>query len=130
VIAVDQSSRAGHESFRNGTVIAWTAEVPDTDDRYVAIFNVTDLQQTFQVDWSAVGIAVEPRGVRDLWERKDMAASRQLTAELRPHASVLYRVTATPRVQRQARVADGHQFNNRTSTFPVGLSPFNPTLPE
>jgi alpha-galactosidase len=130
VIAVDQSSRAGHESFRNGTVIAWTAEVPDTDDRYVAIFNVTDLQQTFQVDWSAVGIAVEPRGVRDLWERKDTAASRQLTAELRPHASVLYRVTAAPRVQRQARVAEAHQFNNRTSTFPVGLATFNPTVPE
>jgi hypothetical protein len=99
VIAVDQSSRAGHESFRNGTLIAWTADVPDTDDRYVAVFNVTHVQQTLQVDWTAVGIAVEPRGVRDLWERKDTVASRRLTAELMPHASVLYRLTGVPRVE-------------------------------
>jgi alpha-galactosidase len=93
VIAVDQSSRAGHESFRNDTFIAWTADVPDSGARYVAVFNVTDGQRTFEADWSALGITVENPVVRDLWERKDIGNSRRLTVPLRPHASALYRVT-------------------------------------
>jgi hypothetical protein len=93
VIAVDQSSRAGHESFSNGNFIAWTADAPDRNTHYIAVFNVTDVQQVLETQWSAVGIAIKNPVVRDLWERKDIGPSRTLAVRLKPHASVLYRVT-------------------------------------
>jgi hypothetical protein len=97
VIAVDQSSSAGHESFRKGAFVAWTADAPERNTHYIAFFNVTDVQQAFEADWSAVGIATKDPVVRDLWERKDIGPSRTLAVRLRPHASVLYRVTGGTR---------------------------------
>jgi hypothetical protein len=46
---------------------------------------------------AAVGIATKDPVVRDLWERKDIGPSRTLAVRLRPHASVLYRVTGGTR---------------------------------
>jgi len=94
VIAVDQSSRAGHEIFRDGTFVAWKADAPDLNTSYVGLFNVTDVEQAFEADWSAVGIAVKDPVVRDLWKHEDIGVSRRLAVRLRPHASVLYRVTS------------------------------------
>jgi hypothetical protein len=99
VIAVDQSSSAGHESFRKGAFVAWTADAPGRNTHYIAVFNVTDVQQAFEADWSAVGIATKDPVVRDLWERKDIGPSRTLAVRLRPHASVLYRVTGGTRTE-------------------------------
>jgi alpha-galactosidase len=92
VIAVDQASSAGRESFRNDTFVAWTADAPDLNSHYIAVFNISDVQQDFEADWSAVGVTVKNPVVRDLWERKDIGAARTLAVRLRPHASVLYRV--------------------------------------
>jgi hypothetical protein len=92
VIAVDQASSAGHESFRNDTFVAWTADAPDLNSHYIAVFNISDVQQDLEADWSAVGVTVKNPVVRDLWERKDIGAARTLAVRLRPHASVLYRV--------------------------------------
>jgi alpha-galactosidase len=98
VLAVDQSSQAGHEAFRNDTFVGWTAAVPGSADRYVAVFNVTDASQTLQMDWGSLGIAVDSPVVRDLWQRRDMGPARRLSVALPPHASVLYRVSALPHV--------------------------------
>jgi hypothetical protein len=92
VIAVDQSSKAGHEAFNNGAFIAWQADASELNTSYVAVFNVTDTEQALDVDWSAVGIAVKNPAVRDLWEHKDRGTLSRLAVRLRPHASVLYRV--------------------------------------
>jgi hypothetical protein len=96
VIAVDQASSAGHESFRNDKVVAWTADAPGLNTFYVAVFNVTDAQQDFEVGWSTVGVSIKSPVLRDLWERKDSGAALTLAVRLRPHASVLYRVMAPP----------------------------------
>ena len=40
-----------------------------------------DVQQAFEADWSAVGIAVKQPVVRDLWERKDLGTSRTLKVQ-------------------------------------------------
>ncbi|MFL6602779.1 MAG: glycoside hydrolase family 27 protein [Steroidobacteraceae bacterium] len=97
VIAVDQTSRAGHEALRKGTFIAWKADAPELNTSYVGLFNLADGEQAFDADWSAVGIAVKDPVVRDLWEHRDLGVSRRLEVRLRPHASVLYRVSQAPK---------------------------------
>src|SRR6516225_8399184 len=39
VLAVNQASSGNHQLSRKDDLIVWTAEVPDSPDRYVALFN-------------------------------------------------------------------------------------------
>ena len=96
VLAVDQHSTHGHESFNDGTFIVWTADAPEGGGQYVAIFNVSDTRKTFHSDWSAIGVRVAKPVVRDLWARKDLG-TLAATVELPAHASALYRVSQPQR---------------------------------
>jgi hypothetical protein len=92
VIAVNQHSSAGHESFRNGTFVVWTADLPNGSGQYVAVFNISDVRQTLQANWNTIGVNISKPLVRDLWERKDVGDLDALRLELQPHASALYLV--------------------------------------
>ena len=93
VLAVNQESTAGHQSYRDGDTIAWTADVPGKADKYVAVFNAADTAQVVSLKWSDVGVAAAGVAVRDLWESKDLGTQSSIRISLAPHASVLYRVT-------------------------------------
>lgn len=93
VIAVNQQSSGNHESYRKGNFIAWTADVPNSGDRYVAVFNVGEQEDTLSAGWQELGVAGETMKIRDLWARKDMGESGKATVSLRPHAAVLWRVS-------------------------------------
>jgi hypothetical protein len=92
VIAVNQNSSAGHESFRTGTFVVWAADVPDGSGQYVAVFNISDVRQILQVNWDTIGVNISKPLVHDLWERRDVGALDGLSLELQPHASALYLV--------------------------------------
>lgn len=47
VLAVDQNSRNNHQLFRQDDLIAWTADVPDSPDKYLALFNARDPEDGF-----------------------------------------------------------------------------------
>ncbi len=100
VLAVDQHSEAGYESYREAGIIAWTADVPSSDARYVAVFNTTDTDQNINLPWTAVGLRGAPTAIRDLWQRQDEKSTATLHTTLRPHASVLYRVAPPQRTIR------------------------------
>jgi alpha-galactosidase len=57
------------------------------------VFNLGDSAQTIKYSWTDLGLGAKSYKVRNLWERKDAGAVAGLTATLRPHSSVLYRVT-------------------------------------
>ena len=42
VIAVNQNSTNNHQLFHNGDRIAWVADIPDTKEKYLAVFNACD----------------------------------------------------------------------------------------
>jgi hypothetical protein len=44
VIGVNQNSANGKELFRENDLIAWTADDPETGDKYLALFNASDKQ--------------------------------------------------------------------------------------
>ena len=93
VLAVNQGSAGGHQSYHLGDVIAWTADVPETSAKYVAVFNIGDVPKTVNLQWTDVGISSGAPTVRDLWTRKGLGKESGIRLSLAPHASVLYKVT-------------------------------------
>ncbi len=48
VLAVDQHSMGGHQLFRNDDLIAWVADMPQSTDKYLALFNANDPPESHQ----------------------------------------------------------------------------------
>ena len=93
VLVVNQHSDNGRESYREGSTIAWTADMPGSGAKYVAVFNRGDTGETIDLPWSKVGVDWSSPKVRDLWQHKDLKGLETIHITLRPHASVLYKVT-------------------------------------
>jgi alpha-galactosidase len=94
VLAVNQKSTGGRQLFANGNQIAWVADVPGSQAKYIAVFNVGDTsdEQT-RIAWSDLGLG-GTCDVRDLWARKEVGrATDGTTVAVKPHGSVLYKVT-------------------------------------
>jgi alpha-galactosidase len=94
VLAVDQHSTHNHQSFEDGNIRAWVADIPASNDHYVGAFNLGDKSETLNLPWNKLGIKAPSVEVRDLWEKSSLGEKNALQVELRPHASVLYRVSA------------------------------------
>lgn len=95
VIAVNQRSTNNKQLFRHEHAIAWIADVPESHDRYLALFNTSDIASAVSIDAEALGYdkAVQ---IRDLWARADLqkAPVNDFEPILPPHGSGLYRVSA------------------------------------
>jgi len=94
VIAVDQHSSGGHQSYRSEAVIAWTADAADKTSKYVAVFNTSDRQRDIELAWHDVDVQAQKASVRDLWGRRDEGMQDRVKVSLAPHACVFYRVVA------------------------------------
>lgn len=85
---------------------AWTADVPDSKDKYVAIFNTSPLpSHSHHTDAAPASIVVSlkdlgltsPCRVRDLWAKHDLGQTmNDIRAVVVSHGAVLYRVQPTP----------------------------------
>jgi len=93
VLAVDQRSSGNHQSLEAGNLRAWIADAPGGKDHYVAVFNLGDSLERVDLPWSKLGVSAGTGEVRDLWERTTQGSKDGVHVELRPHASVLYRVS-------------------------------------
>jgi alpha-galactosidase len=93
VLEVAQNSIGNRQVFERGNVRAWLADVPGTNDKYVAVFNLGDIAAKTHLNWTELGIQIANPAVRDLWLHKDLGREKNLDVTLRPHASVLYRVS-------------------------------------
>jgi alpha-galactosidase len=101
VLAVNQASTHGHETYRKDGIIAWTAEgnpsAGKPQARYVAVFNTREAAKTVQLSWQSLGVAAHSSSVRDLWQQataaNDVADGNGIHLSLAPHASVFYKVT-------------------------------------
>jgi alpha-galactosidase len=93
VIAVDQHSRDNHAVINTGNAAVWLARPERGHDDYLALFNLTDAQQTLAYSWKDLGLSGSKYELRDLWERKAFAPAASVSITLAPHASVLYRIS-------------------------------------
>ena len=92
VLDVDQHSKDNRAVITDDKVAIWTARPDSAAGRYVSVTNLADSQQSFDYDWTKLGLASGSHAVRDLWKSEDLGAQPSLKVTLQPHASVLYRV--------------------------------------
>jgi len=92
VLAVNQHSTNGHQSYRQGDTIAWTADAPGENAKYVAVFNIGEGRQAIDLKWRDLGITTKQAPVRDLWMHADLGTKEQIHVSLARHASVFYKV--------------------------------------
>jgi alpha-galactosidase len=91
VLAVDQNS-ANNRQLSSGTRQVWTADVPGSTDRYVALFNRESGTANVSVDLADLGIG--SAAVTDLWSGASLGTvNGTLTRSLPAHGAGLYRLT-------------------------------------
>jgi hypothetical protein len=95
VIAVDQHSHSARPVVNDAKKAAWIAKPDSGGGAYIALFNLGDAPQTVAYPLQSVGLSGTSFTVRDLWEHKGLGNRDQLKVDLSPHASALYRITAT-----------------------------------
>jgi hypothetical protein len=93
VIAVDQRPTPGRQLFRHGDLIAWVADVPESPDKYLALFNAQDDSDAeISVDLADIGLHRHAR-VHDLWKHSDLGLfPERFAARIPPHGAGLFRL--------------------------------------
>jgi len=98
VLNVDQNSSGNHPLFKRDGFIAWTADVPGSPDKYVALFNTRDPQP--DAHGAKVPVSLADLGfdgachIRDLWNEKDLGECKnQFAPQIHWHGAGLYRIT-------------------------------------
>ncbi len=92
ILGVNQNSSNNRQLSDKDGIIAWTADVPGSKDKYLAVFNTTKKETEAAVDLSTLGMSGTIK-VRDLWKKADMSPIEgSLKAKIPSHGAVLYRL--------------------------------------
>ncbi|GIF02414.1 hypothetical protein Ari01nite_98780 [Paractinoplanes rishiriensis] len=91
VLAVDQNS-TNNRQLTGGTRQVWSADVPGTTDKYIALFNREG--STADVSVNLAGLGIQSATVTDLWSGAALGtATGALTRSIPAHGAGLYRLT-------------------------------------
>lgn len=92
VLEVNQNSTKNQQLKAENGLIVWTADVPGTEDKYVAFFNINDTGiSEISVTLAELGVSVNYTA-KDLWSKEDKGTvTDKFTVSVEPHASVLVR---------------------------------------
>jgi alpha-galactosidase len=93
VLEIDQNSSGNRQVLERSNLRVWLADVPEGQGKYAAVFNLGDVVETIHLNWTELGIQIANPAVRNLWLHKNLGHQKNLDVTLRPHASVLYRVS-------------------------------------
>ncbi len=95
VLAVNQNSAANKELFFDGDKAAWIADVPNSNDKYLALFNVGDITEPVDISVTLSQLGFKGKcQVRDLWQHKTIGTFEEtFSAKINKHSAGLYRLT-------------------------------------
>lgn len=95
VLAVNQYAQNSRELFNRGDEIGWVADVPDSPDKYLALFNIGDsAAANFKLDCGEVGIVALRCTAADLWKKTPpSAAATTISARVNIHGAMLFRIS-------------------------------------
>ena len=92
VLELDQRGRNGKPVVSNAKLAIWTAQgtPPTFTAGYVAVFNLSDQEQSLHYSWKQLGLPAGSRFVRDVWANRYLGKQHGFHVKLAPHACVLY----------------------------------------
>jgi len=94
IIAVNQNSVNNHQLFRRGNHVAWVADVPGSNDRYLAVFNLGEDKET-PVYVLLGDLHIQGKcAVRDLWTHQELGIlEKDFSPVIPPHGAGMYRLS-------------------------------------
>jgi hypothetical protein len=94
VLAVNQKSEKNRELYSDDNKVIWTANVPGTNEQYIAIFNISDnVLKNAKIEWKELAQGYTKYSVRNLWEKKNLGEfENEFTVDLEPHSCVLIKI--------------------------------------
>ncbi len=93
VLSVNQQSSNNRQVFGTAAEVCWVAQDPDSGDRFVALFNLSDQPAEVALNLEWEGIRGKHK-VRDLWRRTtDGVVEGRLGRTLPAHGAGLYRLS-------------------------------------
>lgn len=94
IIAVNQHSANNHEVFRTDNKAAWLADAPNSDGKYLALFNLADEVTAVTLDFASARLSANCYAVRDLWKHEDLGVhAGSFSRPLPVHGARLYRLS-------------------------------------
>lgn len=96
-LEVSQQSENNILFRKSGSKYIWTADHPDTGDKYVAFFNLGETDDSLGLDFEELGISQNCR-VRNIWQKADQgiyAKDVPLIRYVRKHGSVFLKLSPT-----------------------------------
>lgn len=95
VLRVNQNSENNQQLFRRGNHVAWVADDPDSDDKYLAVFNLgEDAETPVHVDLRDLGLKGDCQ-IRDLWAHQDLGTfNTHFDPLIGVHGAGMYRVSS------------------------------------
>ena len=95
ILAVNQKSEKNREIYADESRVIWTADVPGTNEKYVALFNISDKElKDVKIEWKNLGPGSRKYAVRNLWERKNLGEfTDEYRVNINSHGALLLKVT-------------------------------------
>ncbi len=92
VLEVNQNSENNRQLFREDNKIAWIADIPNSKDKYLAVFNTGEEKELVLVSLNELGFEGDVQ-IRDLWEQKNLGTnSNEFLPEVEAHGAALFRI--------------------------------------
>jgi len=95
-LEVDRNSYNNRQIYQFETdFFIWTADIPDSQDKYLAFFNISDTKARLEIhaSWKMLGLKDSAYQVRDLWAKKDLGCFRNgFSAPIPVHGAGLYKI--------------------------------------
>ncbi len=93
VLEVNQNSTNNHQLLHKGEQLAWIADVPNSGDKYLAVFNLANHSSEIPVSLNDLGFHTDVE-IRDLWQHQDLGNQKgSFAPEINAHGSGLYRIS-------------------------------------
>ncbi len=91
LLAVNQNSTNNRELKNENGLVVWTADIPDSSDKYIAFFNSnSEKSDVISVDLGEIGLSGKVSAM-NLWtKKKEEVASHSFSKEIEPHASAIF----------------------------------------
>lgn len=96
VIKNSRNNRQIYQGYGRGqSYNVWFADIEGSDDKYFALFNISDIDAEALFDFEFEYLRSEKYEVRDIWKHQNLGSySKEFKIKLPAHASALYRISA------------------------------------
>lgn len=93
VLDVNQNSENAREVYNVDESVIWLSDIPDSDNKYMALFNLSDIEKEVRASFSSFKLR-SSYNIRNLWKKEDLGKfKKSYSTTIPPHGSVLLKLS-------------------------------------